>query len=229
MKWFILILLLIIMASCMPQEKIMTYDWSEFGYFGQDFTDPAHEGGFGPGELGGWQPWGGNETSGDWSGQTPVWGQIPSYRKEAGIVPAWFTQPPQKYSQPLSPYAMAMLTRLFEGQASPNAPVTEYQRTPGTPAVMEPAPEGGFPEGYTPKEIQPAQEAQTGITAQTEPLIPSAQWLQRARAAGLLPMLEDYISNVNQMDYQSYMQQAQAHAPTPYKHQMPSYRTARQR
>jgi len=142
---------------------------------------------------------------------TGGWGEVTG-RKSSGqeedlMVPRFFTNAPSKFSK-VSPWGYSLIASILEGRESTGE--RQYDVTPyKPPRYTQPPPN----QELTPALLEEEQGAVTDKSAQVMPQIASMQWINQARSEGILPMLEEYIREVNQRDYEQYTGKVQAHAP----------------
>ena len=171
-------------------------------------------------------------------GATSGFGAMPTAAGEVkrGKIPRYFTEQPQG-QMPLSPLAQAYLAQMFPqflwGEETSPYTITPYKAA--EPAVSGTGPTthlAGFPQPSWPmpdlKSAVPAQTEVMGETEKVTPKAPSAQLYKHLQAQGATPSLRQYVEDILEIPWESYVGTIQAYWPTAEKRRSPTWRTTRQ-
>ena len=153
---------------------------------------------------------------------------------QRGSVPRYFAQPPQGLGA-LSPLALAYLSRMFP-QRLWGEDVSPYTITPYAAAQPEvrtepsgiPGMAGHLPEGEVVKTAVEEVPEVKGETEKVSPRAPSAQLFKRLQEQGAVPNLRQYVEDILEIPWESYIGTIQAYWPSEQKRRSPTWRTTRQ-
>ncbi len=190
--------------------------WTGGGLFGGP-SFGAGLGGYGAGSVGG--------------GSLGGWGTIiPTAmgRQPVGPVPQYFTATPTGFA-PLSPLAQAYLSRMFPAGLW-GEETKEYTKTPYQAAQPEVRATAEYPAiGELLKAAVPEVAEVKGLTEKVSPKPASAQLYRQLEAQGALPNLRQYVEDILQVPWETYVGTMQAFWPSATQERPVQWRMAKQR
>ena len=167
-----------------------------------------------------------------WGEGLSGWPTIPTAMGavQRGPVPRYFIQTPTGFA-PLSPLAQAYLSRMFPaglwGEETKEYTVSPYKAA--QPEVRKGGTEAAAPLGELLKAAAPEVAEVKGITEKVSPKPASAQLYRQLEAQGALPNLRQYVEDILEIPWETYVGTMQAYWPTAQTERPVQWRVARQR